>query len=712
MRTGYILILLSLLLILPASAKPLAKIEIFNNSHYESLTVLKPGDDGNWIKMTGGSEVVIPNIKFVYNGINNTQYTKNNKTIKITTYGIQKNQDYVVDYPFTEHPVYYRGNTVSAEILGTSDLAGKTTYVYLVKTYPTQLKNALTSAIDGDTQPLRNLLNSAIQEISTTLNASGDANVSFGTLGPGDYVVAVLLNRSTDLNITFVSATAFEVLEYKSSLNVSNITRSSVNDNVFLDGTFTIIGGSNSAKYTYIVALIRKEAYSVEFRLESGGTKATTNLKANNATLVKSFKIGGVGLNKVNATTVYNWIKDAFPPNSVSVEKGKKIGNTYEFSLPVSGLPDGEYYLSVAAWNSSNSSQKVVAFSQAIVKITTITTFGVSPTSISKTITRGSSASVRLIISNTGNYELRELRLSASGNIAGWISFSQNYISSIPAGESKAVTVRMSVPNGAGTGTHTGKITLTSENGGSKEIPVSINVRAVVTGGGGGGGYVAPPPAQPARPTHVKAAYSEALTVPANVETKIELPPAKAKATGVLAVVIKVPEKMMLEVQVSKLKSLPSGVPKPPAKDVYEMLDIAFSKYGTGIKVEPSGYIEFKVSKSWIEKKSYDPAEIVLMEYHKGWEELKTEMTGEDMNYYYYKAEAGSFSIFAIAVKAVTPVVTPTPISTTTPVTAPTVTPTVTPTPTPKPWWRIPGFETALAIAALAIIVLWRRKME
>ena len=169
---------------------------------------------------------------------------------------------------------------------------------------------------------------------------------------------------------------------------------------------------------------------------------------------------------------------------------------------------------------------------------------------------------------------------------------------------------------------------------------------------------------------------------------------------------------MMLEVQVSKLKSLPSEVPKPPAKDVYEILDIAFSKYGTGIKVEPSGYIEFKVSKNWIEKKGYDPAEIVLMEYHNGWKELKTKITGEDTNYYYYRARTGSFSIFAIAVKATTPVVTPTPTSTTTPVTAPTVTPTATPTPTPKQWWRIPGFETALAIAALAIIALWRRKIE
>ncbi len=144
MRTKYLLILLLLLLILPVSAEPLVKVEIFNNTYYESLTVLKPE---NWIKMTGGSDVPIPTMKFVYNGINSTQYTKGDKTVRITTNEIQRYEDYVVNYPFTKHPIYYEGDNVTAEIDGTKDIANETAYVYLVKTYPTQLKDALASAV-------------------------------------------------------------------------------------------------------------------------------------------------------------------------------------------------------------------------------------------------------------------------------------------------------------------------------------------------------------------------------------------------------------------------------------------------------------------------------------------------------------------------------------------------------------------------------------
>jgi len=337
MRTKYLLILLPLLLILPASAEPLVKVGISNNSYYENLTVLKPWDGGNWIKMTGGSEVKIPNIKMVYNGINSTQYTKDGKTIKITTNEIQKNQDYIVNYPFTKHPVYYQEDTVTAEILGTSDLAGKTAYVYLVRTYPTQLKNALASAVDGDTQPLRNLLNSAIKEEQVHLDANGDATVSFGSLSPGDYVVVALLNKSTDANVTFVSATAFEVLEHKSKLNVdTTITRSSKDEIKYLEGKFDILGGDDNAKYTYVAVLIRKDA-EITLKLTSGGTKATTNLTAKvgsasqEAKLVEAFKVAGIGLNKINATTVKDWL-NAFPSDTVgfSVDRGV-TGKTYNF---------------------------------------------------------------------------------------------------------------------------------------------------------------------------------------------------------------------------------------------------------------------------------------------------------------------------------------------------------------------------------------------
>ncbi len=353
-----------------ASAAPLVKVEVSNSTTYESFTVLNP-KDGNWIEMEGGKEASLPTVKFIYNGTNNTEYRKGDKEIKITTYGINEYEDYIVDYPFSNHSFYYEDDAVEVKVLGEEDIAGENASIYLIRTGPREIKDALSSAVDGDTKLFRDLLNNSILENITTLNGNGNGTASFGTLNPGDYVVVATLNASSDKNITLVSTTAFDVLEHRSELEVSNVTRTSVSEG-FVSGEFRILGGN--ATYTYIAALIKADD-KFDLRLESNGTKAETNLKLNNATLVESFTIGGVGLKNVNATTVYDWITNAFTNASVEVEKGKS-GNTYDFSLPVVELPDGDYYIYVAAWNVTNSSQRVVAFSQKEVKIVTV-----SPTS-------------------------------------------------------------------------------------------------------------------------------------------------------------------------------------------------------------------------------------------------------------------------------------------------------------------------------------------
>lgn len=621
MRTKYLLILLPLLLILPASAEELVKIEITNTSgESESLTVLKPGNESeNWIRMTGGTEVLLPPIIFVYSGINSTQYTKGDKIVNITAYGIQEN--YEVKYPFTKHPVYYSDDTVTAEILGSSDLANKTAYVYLVKTYPTQLKDALASAVDGNTQPLRNLLSGPPKTV--VLDTNGDnKSVSFGKLSPGDYVVVALLNNSSVRNVTLISATAFEVLEHRSKLSVaSSVKRSSVDESKYLEGKFEVLGGSGSAKYTYVAVLIRNDL-GITFKLSSGGKKSTTNLTARvgsstqEAALVEGFKVAGVGLKKVNATTVEKWLK-AFPSNAVSFSVKRGVaGNTFSFKVFLKGLSDGDYYLYVAAWNSSNPSQRVVAFNWSSVKITTV-----------------------------------------------------------------------------------------------KPAP------AVGAGGGGGGVYI--PPFEP--PAPAVETYHATRTLAANVEVKIEIPAEKAGKIGVLSVTVKIPESRTVDVYVSRLEGLPEGVPAPP--NVYAVFDITFRKAGTTTEVEPAGYVEFRVEKSWVEERGFSPEDVVLMEYKNGWRELKTEMTGEDDEYYYYRAETEAFSVFAVVAKekVVAPTPTPTAVVAPTPtptpaVTTPTPTPAESPTPTPTPekaegilknvWvWVILALVVVLIAAAL-----WRRK--
>ena len=42
------------------------------------------------------------------NEINKAKYVKGDKTTNIPTYGINKNENFVIDYPFEKHPVYYK----------------------------------------------------------------------------------------------------------------------------------------------------------------------------------------------------------------------------------------------------------------------------------------------------------------------------------------------------------------------------------------------------------------------------------------------------------------------------------------------------------------------------------------------------------------------------------------------------------------------------
>ena len=350
---------------------PLLKIEIYTNEKCESLTILKPE---NWIELQGGEQFALPSIKFVYNGVNGVERKINSKSVKVTTYGVEKYKDYVVNYPFSKHSFYTSEDFILAKMHFTRALANKDVYVYLIKTYPTELVNTLSSMINGDMQPLRELLGNAILKSKIRLDKNGDGVVSFGNLNPGDYIVVAMLNKHDENNITLVSTTAFEILEHKSRLNVdSSITRTSQSEYEYLEGEFEIVGGNNS-NYVCLAALIKKDV-EVTFELTSNGTKSSTNLvakigSAGGAKLVEGLKIAGVGLKKVNVNTITNWL-NALPSNSVGFSVDRIKGGSYKFKVLLNGLSDGDYLLYVVAWDSTNPMNRIVAAKWSQVEVRT-----------------------------------------------------------------------------------------------------------------------------------------------------------------------------------------------------------------------------------------------------------------------------------------------------------------------------------------------------
>jgi hypothetical protein len=101
----------------------------------------------------------------------------------------------------------------------------------------------------------------------------------------------------------------------------------------------------------------------------------------------------------------------------------------------------------------------------------------VQPAAVSLTMLGGSSRQFTLNISTSGN-PITNVSLTASGEIANWVSFSQTQIDYIDA--YKLVTVYVSVPASTSIKTYKGVIRVSSP-GGSKEVQVSISVQNITT---------------------------------------------------------------------------------------------------------------------------------------------------------------------------------------------------------------------------------------
>lgn len=102
--------------------------------------------------------------------------------------------------------------------------------------------------------------------------------------------------------------------------------------------------------------------------------------------------------------------------------------------------------------------------------------------------------------------------------------------------------------------------------------------------------------------------------------------------------------------KVEVLNSLPKTVLENPEGEIYQYMNIvigsrAFGESGTF----ESAVVDFKVPRSWVEENNIDEASPVLNRYHdNAWTSLPTEKTGEDDEYFYFRAETPGFSCYSI----------------------------------------------------------------
>lgn len=107
-------------------------------------------------------------------------------------------------------------------------------------------------------------------------------------------------------------------------------------------------------------------------------------------------------------------------------------------------------------------------------------------------------------------------------------------------------------------------------------------------------------------------------------------------------------KKTTATVEVLKGKSI--FVKKNPPGRIYKQLNIWIGNKGAGLPdSHKNAYTGFKVDKEWIKNNSVDESNITLLWYDSKWKPLRTEKTGKDDNYVYFRAETSGYSCFAIS---------------------------------------------------------------
>jgi PGF-pre-PGF domain-containing protein len=100
-------------------------------------------------------------------------------------------------------------------------------------------------------------------------------------------------------------------------------------------------------------------------------------------------------------------------------------------------------------------------------------------------------------------------------------------------------------------------------------------------------------------------------------------------------------------VEILKNKSI--FVSEIPLGKIYKYVNIWVGDKGAGLPASlETGFVGFKVEKSWIKENNINQYLITLQRFEKSWQLLDTEKVKEDKNYVYFKSKTPGFSCFVI----------------------------------------------------------------
>ncbi len=322
-------------------------------------------NEGNWITMEcpdDGRRFQLPKpIKFTYCGPKTLEY-----------YGVSgtlyEDESYTITYPSTStyrtHPIYLPGENIKMSFHGDSSLKGNVE-IYLFDVTSKSVYGILDAFKAGDIGNLNTLFHNNLdgnyKKYSTVLGKNGDLlDYDLGPLDAGQYCI-VMTQENEDGSLTFLSATAFVVTEYKLCVSAP----SCIVKGKDLDISMKLEDSNIQNDCIYGAVLIREKAYKANIEIDCDGKRSGTSVIVNGMNLVDEFGINSSNYrSKLNKNELQTEIQTLIGEGSGSIAIGEKGQDS--LSLTAFDLPEDCYYLFVGAYNPEKG---LVGFTQTKMEI-------------------------------------------------------------------------------------------------------------------------------------------------------------------------------------------------------------------------------------------------------------------------------------------------------------------------------------------------------
>lgn len=312
---------------------------------------------GNWIALSGGDPFPLPDpLVFSYQGKNQLKY--NNISAKLNIEESPKG-DYnkVLTYPYSTHQMYTNvigKNVVEMDFKGETAFANKAVNVYVVKIDTDNISSSISDLKNENANDLpevfeKNFGEGDYKKQDGTLDENGDIHLEFSGLNSGHYGIFVFLDTTDRKESLMLSATAFEVLQYDSTLETPLAV---MPEGIYglIDCNFEIAGPE--ASYTYVALLVNNSEYNSRINLGSNGTRAGTNLSMNGARLYENSELLDTGIENL-----LDMVEKIAGSHASVVKKdpasGEK-GNSTLITFGSDGYPEGHYTIFIAAAKSKD----------------------------------------------------------------------------------------------------------------------------------------------------------------------------------------------------------------------------------------------------------------------------------------------------------------------------------------------------------------------